>query len=110
MANGNQSTQKSAFTYQVSARESLSEGVIRAVSAISGTNPVPGMASDSEAGQELEPLYSVIDPEALDSMFKSTDDSTTSAPARVTFSYDRHEVTVRDNGRISVEHRNPPER
>ena len=55
------------------------------------------------AAREIEPLdmdpplFDVIDPEALDRLFRSD------AECRVTFEYEGHEVVVRNDGRISID-------
>lgn len=102
MANDDQRTEESIFTYQVSASESLSEGVVQAVSIISGSDPVPNTPSDTETGQALEPLCTVIDPEALNSVFQPTDPDTAQPHGQVTLPYHGYEVTVQREGQISV--------
>lgn len=102
MANDNERTEESGFTYQVSAGESLSEAVIQAVSAISGSDPVPETPSETGAGQALGPLYTVVDPEALDSVFQPTDSDVAQPGDQVTFPYHGYEVTVRSGGSIFV--------
>lgn len=107
MANDDQRTKESAFIYKVSPSESLSEGVVQAVSTISDSDSVARTPTDTETGQALEPLYTVIDPEALNSVFQPTDPDTTQPHGQVTFPYHGYEVTVRVNGRISVKPLNP---
>ena len=51
------------------------------------------------AADELEPLYSVIDPEALDRLFQSG----SSDEIRVTFEYGDSRVEVRGDGTITVD-------
>lgn len=102
MSSDDRRIEESAFSYQVSGDESLSEGVIQAVSAVSNADPVANTRSESEAGRALEPLYSILDPEALDSVFRSTDSGESRSCGRVTFSYHGCDVTVREGGGISV--------
>lgn len=92
---------ESAFTYEVSSGESVSEGVVTAVSAISGIAPISETPSDRESAQALEPLYSVVDPDALDSVFR-TGRGNTAPNRRVTFPYHGYEVTVHSEDCISV--------
>lgn len=68
--------------------DSLSLSVIEAIADATDTDPV-----------ELEPLYNVVDPEALDQLFQGT----TPATARVQFSYGEHTVEVRSDGTILVD-------
>jgi hypothetical protein len=89
------------FSYELSAGESLSEGVVWAVSAVSDAEPVPGTRADA-AAPPLEPLYTAVDPDALDAVSRLFDAGTPDARAEVTFSYHGFEVTVRDDGRIHV--------
>jgi hypothetical protein len=92
---------ESDFTYEVSSNESVSEGVVTAVSAVSGNSPISESPSDRESEQALEPLYNVVDPDALDSVFRTGRDNT--APnRRVTFPYHGYEVTVHSEDCISV--------
>lgn len=100
--NTGQSTE-SVFTYETGGGESLSEGVVHAVSAVSGADPVPEGSSAAEGDRTLEPLYSVVDPDALDSVFRPTGSSSDRGAERVTLRYHGYEVTVCSEGRISVE-------
>ncbi|WP_339105261.1 HalOD1 output domain-containing protein [Haloterrigena salinisoli] len=68
--------------------DSLSLSVIEALADATDTDPV-----------ELEPLYHVVDPEALDQLFQETTPTT----ARVQFNYGDHTVEVRGDGTISVD-------
>lgn len=95
------------FTYDLSPGESFSEGVIEAVSAISGAPPVPAAAPEPETGAELDLLYHVVDPDALDVVFASAGADASGSARAVTFRYHGHEVTVRSEGRISVEPGDP---
>jgi len=89
---------ETGFSYDVSPQESLSEAVVTAVSTASGTEPAPDTSPG--AGGGLDPLYSVIDPEALDSLFHHADSG--GAAGRVTFRYHGYAVTVHSEGRISL--------
>ncbi|WP_135830284.1 HalOD1 output domain-containing protein [Halorussus halobius] len=89
----------STFTYDVSPSESLSEGVIAAVAAASDTDPLSLVRADEG---DFEPLYSVIDPDALDAIFHGSDSGSRASDGRVTFTYHGHEVQVDGDGRITV--------
>lgn len=93
----------SPFTYEVSADESMSEGVIRAVSMFSGSDPVPGPSASRGSGHVLEPLHVAIDPDALDSLFERTGSRPVQPQSMVTFAYHDYEVTVTGEGCIAVE-------
>ena len=47
-----------------------------------------------------EPLYAVVNPEALDRLFRTADGSSTTA--RVHLEYEGYEVTVYGDGRVEV--------
>ena len=90
---------ESVFNYDVAADESLSQGVVRAVSTASNVDPIPDAGAESE--ESLDPLYTVIDPDALDAVFRTTDSS--ARGGQITFTYHGREVTVHSEGRVSVE-------
>lgn len=46
---------------------------------------------------DMEPLYDVVDPEALDCLFA------TAVTGHVSFQYDGHDVTVHSDGRVLVD-------
>lgn len=87
-------------TYRVSPGESVSEGVVMAVSALRGFEPVPDGTTATEA---LDPLYTVVDPEALDSLFETTGLGTGTPRGRVSFTYQGCAVTVDERGTIAAE-------
>ena len=68
--------------------DSVSLSVIEALADELDTDPV-----------ELEPLYQVVDPEALDQLFQGT----TPASARIQFAYGDHAIEVRGDGTILVD-------
>lgn len=77
----------------------LSTRVIEAIASRKGVDPI-----DLD-----EPLYTVVDTEALDALFfpGRVDDSRTEG--RVTFRYDEHVVTVFSDGRVEVFEADDPE-
>lgn len=89
-----------SFTYEVSTDESLSEGVVAAVSANADVAPVP--EPDPETAPPLEPLFTAIDPEALDTVFDDHSSGTDHPRGSVTFCYHGYEVTVHSEGLISL--------
>lgn len=86
---------ETAVTYDADPDESLSDAVVSAVASASGLDPVPATGAD---GPVLPPLYSAVDPEALDGIFGPgpTDGS-------VHFTYHRFDVTARGTGEVVVE-------
>ncbi|WP_435345277.1 HalOD1 output domain-containing protein [Haloarchaeobius sp. HRN-SO-5] len=81
--------------------ERLSEGVVDAVATALGCEPGPmGDCTDDEV---LDPLYSVVDPDALDALFRPTGRDTQRTEGQVTFPYHGHEVTAHSDGHVSVE-------
>ena len=87
------------FSYEVTEDESLSEGVVEAVASEAGVDAVPAGGPGAEGS--LAPLYSVVDPDALDSVFCGGDGAD-GGHGEVTFSYHGYEVTVRSEGRIEL--------
>lgn len=89
-----------SFTYEVSTDESLSEGVVAAVSSDADVAAVPDAESWTE--RSLEPLFTAIDPEALDVVFDDHGDGADTPRGSVTFCYHGYEVTVCSEGLISL--------
>jgi hypothetical protein len=98
MLNDGHDADEAALTYELDADESPSDGVIAAVAAISGSEPVPTASTNGDPDRVLEPLYAAVDPEALDSLF----DRPTADAGRVTFPYHGYEVTVHGEDRVRV--------
>lgn len=68
--------------------DAISIAVVTAVAAASGQDPVT-----------TAPLYEVIDPEALDSVFAGTGSSETGVNGCVQFEYEGYRVVVESSGR-----------
>ena len=110
MTDGDRPTAAETYTYDLDPGESLSQGVIAAVSAVTGVAPVGSWPKDAEGVPALDPLYDAIDPDALDSLFANPADGSTRPGGRVTFTYHGHRVSARGDGRVIVERPVPPER
>ncbi|GAA5052999.1 HalOD1 output domain-containing protein [Haladaptatus pallidirubidus] len=52
--------------------------------------------------QELAPLYEVVDPDALNSLFAPTYSGGTQADGRVHFAYSGYEVVIHSTGDVNV--------
>lgn len=72
--------------------ELTSQAVVSAVAAETGTDPL-----------ELEPLYEVFDPDALDALLGWGESGTTSEPVCVEFTYAGCGVCVTADGTVEVE-------
>jgi len=72
--------------YEIEATESVSTAVILAVSAVEGCEPC-----------SLHPLTDILDPDALNGLFRSQADGTPRTGGHLSFIYSRCRVTV-DNG------------
>ena len=81
----------SVVVYELSPSEPPSEGV---VAAASDCDPV--------APDDLTPLATVIDPDALDSLFQTVGSDADRGDGEVRFRYHGHAVTVDRDGRITV--------
>ncbi|WP_254532092.1 HalOD1 output domain-containing protein [Natrinema gelatinilyticum] len=68
--------------------DSISLRVIDAIANATNTEP-----------HELDPLYYVVDPEALDQLFQSD----SNAPIRVEFEYDGLLVEIRSDGTVAID-------
>lgn len=91
------------FVYQADPEQPLSVAVISAIASQDGRDMMA-------VADELDPLYNVIDPAALDSLFEpetgdaSADSSSLDrAGGSVTFSYAGRTVTVDTTGRVELE-------
>lgn len=65
--------------------------VISTVATVAETDPM-----------DLEPLYSAVDPDALNALFESPATDASRDDIRVTFAFHGHEVTVYSSGVITV--------
>jgi uncharacterized protein YidB (DUF937 family) len=68
------------------AEQTLSEAVLEVVAETEGVDP----------SELSEPLFSVIDPDALDALFQTSN-------GILTFSYHGHVITVEASGKVRVE-------
>lgn len=81
-----------AVTYEVSEDESITHAVTAAMSSADGTSET-----------DLRPLYSAVDPDALDAIFASQSDDTSRDPeGTVTFEYGSRRVRVESDGTVRV--------
>lgn len=79
-------------TFEVRARETTSEAVIRAVSDVRGVDPL-----DMDAC-----LYDAIDPSVLDAVFEPGETGAVDENRQLTFTFDGCEVTVDGDGQVTV--------
>lgn len=85
--------------YEVSDGQTLSNGVVRAVSAVTGLLPAVPLDSDIRTDTVMDPLATVIDTDALNKLFGPSPDETV---ARITFGYHGLSVTVENTGIIRM--------
>lgn len=76
---------------RVDESEQLSQAVIAAVADAEQADPL-----------DLTPLYQAIDPDALDSLFKSVAGEGTRAVDEISFEYHGYDVTVAADGDIQL--------
>lgn len=74
------------------AGKSASDAVVRAVADADGIDPL-----------DAPPLYEVIDPDALDSLFDGSENGTQHTAVTVTFVYNGYHVTVQSSRTVQVE-------
>jgi len=94
-------TTNEPIVYEKAPDETPSEAVINAVASASGAKRV-ARSDAEEMGTVLDPLYSAIDPEALDSLFERAETRTSSADWQVSFSFYGYEVTVYAHGTVKL--------
>lgn len=85
-----------AFRYRVSQDESVSEAVVAAVASAAGRRRA-GVPRGGEEAEALDPLYDVVDPDALDALFRPGCET-----ASIAFTYAGHEVTVEGGDVVAV--------
>ncbi|SFS78718.1 HalOD1 output domain-containing protein [Halostagnicola kamekurae] len=76
--------------------QSLSFEIIAAIAEKEGVEPT------AIEPPEYEPLYEVLNPEALDALFAPREDGTPRSKGRVEFPYCGYRVTVSSDGEITV--------
>lgn len=81
--------------YQADAERPPSQAIVRAVAAASDVDDVTAVA------EEFGPLYTAIDPSALDALFESTSTAERSEGC-VSFAYAGYCVTVDTTGRVEL--------
>lgn len=81
----------SAFVYELDDQETVSEGVVVAVSAIANRSPT-----------ELTPLYRTLDTDALDQLTGRHARTQASRAVQLTFEYEGYTVTVHGDHEIQV--------
>lgn len=89
----------SEFTYELADGESVTHGVIEAIERVSGSTTVPGSGNGAESRETQEPLYTAVDPEALETLFAA---GKPQPDGEVQFRYHGYRIVVRGDGRISV--------
>ena len=77
-------------------RQSLSFAVIEAVAEREGIDPV------DLTPPAYEPLYAVVDPEALDALFLARTNGTVRSPGSISFEFCDYDVTVTSEGDVTV--------
>lgn len=82
---------ETALTYEVDGDQTLSEGVVAAVAAVSDADPAA-----------MDPLAEAIDPDALNDLFADQLDGTPRPPGTARFSFSDHELAVSGDGHISI--------
>lgn len=76
---------------------SVSQAVVEAVSEREGVD-----LTEFEP-PEFDPLYTVVDPEALDALFAPTHGGEERTDGSVTFEYEGYTVTVHSDGRVELQ-------
>lgn len=82
---------QSAVVERSAQKKTVSEKVVSAVAEEIGSDP-----------QSLEPMYSVIDPDALDTLFETDGFGPSRSPNRLSFTYSGCEVVIVGDGSVTV--------
>lgn len=82
---------QSAVVEESGRNKTMSERVVSAVAEETGSDP-----------QSLEPLYSAIEPDALDSLFEPNGFGTNRSPTRLSFTYCGCEVVISGDGTVTA--------
>lgn len=77
--------------YDWTRSETVSSAILGAVAEFKGVDPL-----------QLDVLYDVVDPDALDALFSGPRRPSTQSAEKVTFRFSGTEVTVRDTGSLVV--------
>jgi hypothetical protein len=85
--------------YEVADGQTPSGAVVGVVAAVTGLLPAVPLDGDAGSDDVMDPLATVIDPDALDNLFDRSDDG---AVTSITFSYHGLSVTVDASGIIRV--------
>lgn len=83
------------YRYRVPPGRSVTETVVAAVA------EATGLQAGAGGGEVLDPLYDVVDPDALDALFRRSDPGGRSS-GTVTFTYSGYEVTVEGGTVVAV--------
>lgn len=84
-----------AYRYRVAPDQSVSEAVVAAVATATGRRPFHSTGTDD--AEPLDPLYDVLDPDALDVLFRPGGER-----GRVSFTYCGREVSVEGRDAVTV--------
>lgn len=76
----------------VETAEKPSELIVDLIADLEGVDPV----------ELSSPLYSVIDPDALDALFQSSNGNSTETPGYVQFEYYGYEIRVQSDNEVAI--------
>lgn len=85
------STFDAETTSEIDQNTTLSEAVVEAVADAEGVEPT-----------DLRPLYDVLDPDALDSLFQPRVPGGRSTRGQITFQYHGYEVHIDEEGQVTL--------
>ncbi|APX95658.1 HalOD1 output domain-containing protein [Natronorubrum daqingense] len=90
-------TEGDGDSVDMSCQQTPSQAVVEAVAAAEGVPP------EELCPPAYESLYTVVDPEALDSLFASQPDGIQRPNGEISFPFCEYDVTIEWNGEITLE-------
>lgn len=89
------------LTYEFGPDESVTQAIATAVAEASGCTPVL-QATDDDGSEVLDPLYSAIDPDSLETLVRPRFLERRDGGVTVSFTYQGYRVTVESNGLVRL--------
>jgi hypothetical protein len=94
------------LTVEAGSAKTVSEVVLRAIATATKDDRLETISADGALSPQTPgPLYSVIDPDALDTLFRSPSGGTIQGDGEITFGDSGRQMTVHSHGLLEVRSR-----